>query len=183
MYESCWNAREAGLAAWAFRKWRYHQFTSLRDDLWGNAIFLKEANAISVELKKKVIELYLSLFVIEFINIFSSSLGAIPVHTSYRHPVLPAATGAGLQCGTLAAGRRVWCTACFQDPCCRRGHRHQERSNSLLVTGEATVGCCASAPCCCLCSHPIIIVISLHICLKFGILFIVLWYVHGGCSS
>ncbi|KRF97462.1 uncharacterized protein Dwil_GK10723, isoform C [Drosophila willistoni] len=54
MYESCWSAREAGLAAWAFRKWRYHQFTSLRDDLWGNAIFLKEANAISVELKKKV---------------------------------------------------------------------------------------------------------------------------------
>ena len=54
MFESCWTAREAGLAAWAFRKWRYHQFTSLRDDLWGNAIFLKEANAISVELKKKV---------------------------------------------------------------------------------------------------------------------------------
>uniref|UniRef100_A0A034V8U0 Kinesin-like protein unc-104 n=1 Tax=Bactrocera dorsalis TaxID=27457 RepID=A0A034V8U0_BACDO len=54
LYESCWSAREAGLAAWAFRKWRYHQFTSLRDDLWGNAIFLKEANAISVELKKKV---------------------------------------------------------------------------------------------------------------------------------
>lgn len=50
----CWSAREAGLAAWAFRKWKYHQFTSLRDDLWGNAIFLKEANAISVELKKKV---------------------------------------------------------------------------------------------------------------------------------
>jgi kinesin family protein 1 len=42
------------LVAWAFRKWRFHQFTSLRDDLWGNAIFLKEANAISVELKKKV---------------------------------------------------------------------------------------------------------------------------------
>lgn len=36
-------------------KWRYHQFTSVRDDLWGNAIFLKEANAISIELKKKVI--------------------------------------------------------------------------------------------------------------------------------
>ncbi|XP_030368965.1 kinesin-like protein unc-104 isoform X9 [Scaptodrosophila lebanonensis] len=54
LYESCWTAREAGLAAWAFRKWRFHQFTSLRDDLWGNAIFLKEANAISVELKKKV---------------------------------------------------------------------------------------------------------------------------------
>ncbi|XP_055384645.1 kinesin-like protein unc-104 isoform X2 [Condylostylus longicornis] len=54
LFESCWTARETGLAAWAFRKWRYHQFTSLRDDLWGNAIFLKEANAISVELKKKV---------------------------------------------------------------------------------------------------------------------------------
>ncbi|XP_026475169.1 kinesin-like protein unc-104 [Ctenocephalides felis] len=54
LFETCWTAREAGLAAWAFRRWRYHQFTSLRDDLWGNAIFLKEANAISVELKKKV---------------------------------------------------------------------------------------------------------------------------------
>lgn len=54
LFESCWTARDACLAAWAFRKWRYHQFTSLRDDLWGNAIFLKEANAISVELKKRV---------------------------------------------------------------------------------------------------------------------------------
>ncbi|XP_076167980.1 kinesin family member unc-104 isoform X3 [Ptiloglossa arizonensis] len=52
--ESNWSEREFQLAAWAFRKWKYHQFTSLRDDLWGNAIFLKEANAISVELKKKV---------------------------------------------------------------------------------------------------------------------------------
>ncbi|XP_014468851.1 PREDICTED: kinesin-like protein unc-104 isoform X18 [Dinoponera quadriceps] len=52
--ESNWTEREFQLAASAFRKWKYHQFTSLRDDLWGNAIFLKEANAISVELKKKV---------------------------------------------------------------------------------------------------------------------------------
>lgn len=49
-----WTDRELRLATSAFRKWKYHQFTSLRDDLWGNAIFLKEANAISVELKKKV---------------------------------------------------------------------------------------------------------------------------------
>ena len=42
------------LALFGFVKWRQHQFTSLRDDLWGNAIFLKEANAISVELKKRV---------------------------------------------------------------------------------------------------------------------------------
>ncbi|KAK7482513.1 hypothetical protein BaRGS_00026224, partial [Batillaria attramentaria] len=49
-----WTEHEYEVAAWAFRKWKYHQFTSLRDDLWGNAIFLKEANAISVELNKKV---------------------------------------------------------------------------------------------------------------------------------
>ncbi|KAG0722229.1 Kinesin-like protein unc-104 [Chionoecetes opilio] len=52
--ECNWSVRDYALASWSFRKWKYHQFTSLRDDLWGNAIFLKEANAISVELKKKV---------------------------------------------------------------------------------------------------------------------------------
>ncbi|XP_067134761.1 kinesin-like protein unc-104 isoform X2 [Centruroides vittatus] len=50
-----WTDRQYQLAIWAFQKWKYHQFTSLRDDLWGSAIFLKEANAISVELKKKVL--------------------------------------------------------------------------------------------------------------------------------
>lgn len=69
-----WSDKEEKIVRWAFLKWKYHQFTSLRvrfflsasvdfqsksvifmqDDLWGNAIFLKEANAISVELKKKV---------------------------------------------------------------------------------------------------------------------------------
>ncbi|XP_027883457.1 kinesin-like protein KIF1A isoform X9 [Xiphophorus couchianus] len=49
-----WTEKERELAVWGFRKWRCYQFTSLRDLLWGNAIFLKEANAISVELKKKV---------------------------------------------------------------------------------------------------------------------------------
>ncbi|KAL8620050.1 hypothetical protein ACOMHN_015332 [Nucella lapillus] len=49
-----WTERELEQASWAFRKWKYYQFTSLRDDLWGNAIFLKETNAISVELNKKV---------------------------------------------------------------------------------------------------------------------------------
>ncbi|PSN48270.1 Kinesin-like protein unc-104, partial [Blattella germanica] len=53
-FQCNWTDREYQMAAWGFRKWKYHQFTSLRDDLWGNAIFLKEANAISVELKKKV---------------------------------------------------------------------------------------------------------------------------------
>ncbi|XP_031694058.1 kinesin-like protein KIF1A isoform X7 [Oncorhynchus kisutch] len=52
--EVLWTERETELALWGFRKWCCYQFTSLRDQLWGNAIFLKEANAISVELKKKV---------------------------------------------------------------------------------------------------------------------------------
>ena len=52
--ECNWTEREYELASWGFTKWRQHQFTSLRDDLWGNAVFLKEANAISVELKKRV---------------------------------------------------------------------------------------------------------------------------------
>lgn len=57
-----WTNRETELALWGFRKWRFYQFTSLRDMLWGNAIFLKEANAISVELKKKVHHIIKSFF-------------------------------------------------------------------------------------------------------------------------
>ncbi|VDK74090.1 unnamed protein product [Gongylonema pulchrum] len=52
--ECKWTPEEERIARRTATKWRYHQFTSVRDDLWGNAIFLKEANAISVELKKKV---------------------------------------------------------------------------------------------------------------------------------
>ena len=52
--ECYWTEKEYDLVRWGVNKWKKHQFTSLRDDLWGNAIFLKEANAISVELKKKV---------------------------------------------------------------------------------------------------------------------------------
>ncbi|ULU05077.1 hypothetical protein L3Y34_017659 [Caenorhabditis briggsae] len=49
-----WSSDQKRVVRKAAIKWRYHQFTSVRDDLWGNAIFVKEANAISVELKKKV---------------------------------------------------------------------------------------------------------------------------------
>ncbi|VDP03450.1 unnamed protein product [Soboliphyme baturini] len=52
--DTTWSEKEQNLVKWAFTKWRYHQFTSLRDDLWGNAKFLKEANSMSVELKKLV---------------------------------------------------------------------------------------------------------------------------------
>ncbi|CAF0916937.1 unnamed protein product, partial [Didymodactylos carnosus] len=62
-----WSETDYQLAWWAWRKWRYHQMTSLRDYsnriqpiwvikdvLWGNGVYLKEANAISVELHKRV---------------------------------------------------------------------------------------------------------------------------------
>ncbi|GAU97044.1 hypothetical protein RvY_08405-2 [Ramazzottius varieornatus] len=49
-----WSKEEQRVAKIVWDKWRTHQFTSLRDQLWGNMVFLKEANAISVELKKKV---------------------------------------------------------------------------------------------------------------------------------
>ncbi|VDM40860.1 unnamed protein product [Toxocara canis] len=52
--ECKWTEKEERIARRTATKWRYHQFTSVRDDLWGTAIFLKEANAISVELRKKV---------------------------------------------------------------------------------------------------------------------------------
>lgn len=50
-----WTKRERQLASGAFRKWRRYQFISLCDLIWDNAIFLKEANALSGELQKKVI--------------------------------------------------------------------------------------------------------------------------------
>ncbi|KAH8854932.1 Kinesin-like protein [Schistosoma japonicum] len=53
-YECTWGDREYELARWAFNKWIKHQFTSLRDQLWENAVYLKEANALSVELNKKI---------------------------------------------------------------------------------------------------------------------------------
>ncbi|CAD5217128.1 unnamed protein product [Bursaphelenchus xylophilus] len=52
--EERWTPDQERIVRRAALKWRYHQFTSVRDDLWGNAIFLKEANAIAVELRKRV---------------------------------------------------------------------------------------------------------------------------------
>ncbi|KAI1726974.1 kinesin motor domain-containing protein [Ditylenchus destructor] len=52
--EEQWTSEQERIVRHAAIKWRYHQFTSVRDDLWGSAIFLKEANAIAVELRKRV---------------------------------------------------------------------------------------------------------------------------------
>ncbi|GMR36635.1 hypothetical protein PMAYCL1PPCAC_06830 [Pristionchus mayeri] len=49
-----WSSEEERVARKAALKWKVHQFTSVRDVLWGNAVYLKEANAISIELNKKV---------------------------------------------------------------------------------------------------------------------------------
>ncbi|CAF3514427.1 unnamed protein product [Rotaria sp. Silwood1] len=49
-----WSEQTYQLAWWAWKKWRFHRMTSLRDLLWGNSVYLKEANAISVELRKRV---------------------------------------------------------------------------------------------------------------------------------
>ncbi|CAF3805243.1 unnamed protein product [Adineta steineri] len=61
-----WSEQDYQLAWWAWKKWRFHRMTSLRvgynvlkflfliDILWGNSVYLKEANAISVELRKRV---------------------------------------------------------------------------------------------------------------------------------
>uniref|UniRef100_H3CNW4 Uncharacterized protein n=1 Tax=Tetraodon nigroviridis TaxID=99883 RepID=H3CNW4_TETNG len=49
-----WSSRDQELASWAFQRWSLYQFTSLRQVLWENAVFLKEANALSAELQKQV---------------------------------------------------------------------------------------------------------------------------------
>lgn len=95
-----WTERERELAVWSFRKWRCYQFTSLRDLLWGNAIFLKEANAISVELKKKVqhvVVIYTSLYpqvndrISDQSNASCAPSGPVPVCAAHRHSLLPPA--------------------------------------------------------------------------------------------
>lgn len=90
-----WTERERELAVWGFRKWKYYQFTSLRDLLWGNAIFLKEANAISVELKKKVrpwVELNVGLWAGQLTCCLFAPIGPVPVRAAHRHSLLAVAS-------------------------------------------------------------------------------------------
>lgn len=89
--ECNWTQRDFELASAAWRKWKHHQFTSLRDDLWGNAIFLKEANAISVELKKKVV--FVGFFVVVVVVDLFFFLGAISVYAVDGYVVFTASSG------------------------------------------------------------------------------------------
>ncbi|KAG9510320.1 Kinesin-like protein KIF1A, partial [Fragariocoptes setiger] len=45
---------ELDLARRVAKKWRYYQFKSIRDELWSNANFLREANQLAHKLKKRV---------------------------------------------------------------------------------------------------------------------------------
>ncbi|KFR00154.1 Kinesin-like KIF1B [Opisthocomus hoazin] len=88
-----WTRHEYELAQWAFRKWKFHQFTSLRDQLWGNAVYLKEANAISVELKKKDLKNgathYWSLEKLKYVNVTGGQTSLYPRRfTEKFHPLL-----------------------------------------------------------------------------------------------
>ena len=49
-----WTPNELRLARNTWEKWRKYQFTSLRDQIWGHAVWIKEANAIAMELNKQV---------------------------------------------------------------------------------------------------------------------------------
>eukprot|EP00108_Taenia_solium_P012138 TsM_000000800 transcript=TsM_000000800 gene=TsM_000000800 len=52
--DTVWSDREFQLARWAFQCWRHCRLTTKRDILWNNAVLLKEANVMSVELDKKM---------------------------------------------------------------------------------------------------------------------------------
>lgn len=52
--DTVWSDREFQLARWAFQCWKQCGFTTRRDILWNNAVLLKEANVMSVELNKKM---------------------------------------------------------------------------------------------------------------------------------
>ncbi|KAM7538570.1 hypothetical protein Aperf_G00000050975 [Anoplocephala perfoliata] len=52
--DTVWSDREFQLARWAFQCWKHCRFTTRRDILWNNAVLLKEANVMSVELGKKM---------------------------------------------------------------------------------------------------------------------------------
>lgn len=53
--ECCWTERQYQMAAWGYHKWKFHQFTSLRDDLWGNAVFLKGIYLLCQSIQSDVI--------------------------------------------------------------------------------------------------------------------------------
>ena len=66
--ECNWSEREYEVASWALNRWRRHQFTSLRDDLWGNAVFLKVINY------SYIIALYVSIMIFDHLFYFYATM-------------------------------------------------------------------------------------------------------------
>ena len=66
--ECNWSEREYEVASWALNRWRRHQFTSLRDDLWGNAVFLKVINY------SYIIALYVSIMIFDYLFYFYATI-------------------------------------------------------------------------------------------------------------
>lgn len=106
-----WTQHEFELAQWAFRKWRYHQFTSLRDQLWGNAVYLKEANAISVELKKKVKYIYGLL--IKSLCYHLRIMGRLPINQGLCWFIWPRATLENTGGSRIICFSNLNCVFCF----------------------------------------------------------------------
>lgn len=78
-----WSSEQERVARKAALKWKLHQFTSVRDVLWGNAVFLREANAISIEMNKKASQGAVA-------KIKDQSAGSIPIRASHWHHVFSA---------------------------------------------------------------------------------------------
>ena len=94
--ECSWTERQYELAAWALLKWRVHQFTSLRDDLWGNAVFLKVFINGSPLMSAFRFHLYLSSLLNLFLTVGGKrDLGRaqeesfLPVRSADQHALFP----------------------------------------------------------------------------------------------
>lgn len=108
-----WRRRDRELASWAFQKWTVYQFTSLRRLLLENGIYLKEANALSAQLQKKVIVVVISTAGFPLTHRTCSTVGGVSVPAADRYVLLIGAfrpvglrgrTAASHHCGCGGAG-------------------------------------------------------------------------------
>lgn len=127
--EHRWSPEEERVVRRAALKWRYHQFTSVRDDLWGNAIFLK---GLSV---RKFPPFYIrpSPFRGQCNCRGVAETCSISICSSYRYDVQSppprfASTWRGSEYSTV-----------FKNSCGRSSSRFQKRRHSLLEHRKAEV--------------------------------------------
>lgn len=104
VFEDLRNEREVQLCRKVIRKWKPHQFTSLRDDLWGNAIFLKEANALSAELKKRVQFQFTLIQNPNAVGAGTLSSGGWKLSDEFLRQLEPQCVGVGMGAGSEPVG-------------------------------------------------------------------------------